>query len=155
VDATTSGLYKVVFLVALDPSPASAYMIFLPLAPLLGSLQVLASARVIGLALQLQLTARRVSRPRTTEASDGAYRRESFWPLTPRRLAALCGPELRLGSGSERTTGRAAGRTRAAGNGRDDGARRGAEQRPGVWSGGARVQAPEPRRPGPSTSLIR
>jgi hypothetical protein len=78
-------------------------MIFLPLAPLLGSLQVLASARVIGLALQLQLTARRVSRPRTTEASDGAYRRESPWPPTPpRRLAALCGPELRLGSGSER-----------------------------------------------------
>jgi hypothetical protein len=120
-------------------------------AGLIASASVCTSDRT-GIAAALQLTPWRVSGQRTTEERDGTYRRES---TTPRRLAALCGHELLLGSGSERTAGRAAGRTRAAGNCRHDSARRGAEQRPSVWrrGGGPRVQAPEPGRPGPSASL--
>jgi hypothetical protein len=82
-------------------------MIFLPLAStftrLVASASVCTSDRTGTAAAAHGLA------PRTTEASDGTYRRESPWPPTPpRHLAALCGPELRLGSGSGSTTERAA-----------------------------------------------
>jgi hypothetical protein len=141
-------LYKVVFLVAPDhPSPAASARC--KCWRLQAAVPVIYRTGIVICSCSSRLGECQNPGERA-QASDGAYRRES---CTPRRLAALCGPELRLGSGSQRTTGRDAAGRSDGGNGRDDRARRRAEQWAGVWSGGARVQAPEPRRPRPSTPL--
>ncbi|CAO1944920.1 unnamed protein product [Urochloa humidicola] len=120
-------------------------MVFPSLAP--PGTDLLASARVSkGAAFSLQATSKSNN---NREASDGTYRHGTH---LHHRLAALGRRLLGLRPGLDRKPGSSTGRGRPWGGRRDDGARAGAEPR--RWRGcGSRVQAPEPRRAGPPTSL--